>query len=117
MSTTLRPSSNQNMFKVTANGNLCGVFTDRYKSGVMVVSVLLAACTIRTTIKSHDVVIATTSESDLQAALTNVVQPIQAAAALEARVAVVPSYWYSEEAAIVCQVGEYCIKLDSTNGQ
>jgi len=117
MSTTLRPSSNPNTFKVTANGNLCGIFTDRCKSGVVAVSVLLAACTIRTTIKSHDVVIASTTETDLQAALTNVVQPIQAAAALESRVPSVPSYWYSEDAAIICQVGDYCIKLDSTTAQ
>jgi hypothetical protein len=113
MSTTLRPPANRTTFKVIANGNLCGVFTDRYKSGVIAISVLLSACTIKTTIKSHDEILATTTETDLQAALTNVVQPIQAEAALEARVPMVRSYWYNEDESIVCQVGDYCITLDS----
>jgi len=54
-----------------------------------------------------------THESDLQAALAHVVRPLQYDAALESRVPSVPSYWYSEGAAIVCQVGEYCVKLET----
>ena len=115
MSTTLIPISNRKSSPVTANGNLCGIFTEKRTSGVMAIGIvsILAACSIHSTVKMGDAVIAETTESDLQAALTNVVQPFQTAAALESRVTYVPSYWYNEDAAIVCQVGEYCIKLES----
>lgn len=67
---------------------------------------------IRSTVKIHGTIIAETTEADLQSALTNVIQPIQTAVAFETGSDYAPSNWYSEESGIVCQVGEYCIKLE-----
>ena len=117
MSNTMIPKPIHKSSHVTANGNLCGIYYPRFTSQAIcgaVVAAALAACSVKTTVKMGDNVISESTESDLQAALTNVVQPLQTAAALESRVAQVPSYWYNDNAAIVCQVGDYCIKIDST---
>lgn len=99
------------------DGSLCGIYMTKFKARIVrevLFAATLSACSVHTTVKMGDNVIAETTETDLQAVIDNVIQPLQRAAALESKVAFAPSYWYNENAAIVCQVGDYCIKIDST---
>jgi len=115
MANTLRPSIHKSPSPVTAHGDLFGILTNRSTSGVVSIGIAaaLATCGIVATVIVSGQSISVTHESDLQAALTHVVRPLQYDAALESRVPSVPSYWYSDDAAIVCQVGDYCIKLET----
>jgi hypothetical protein len=134
MSNTLRPpsfqASNENKLQniqvdyrvssviIDDDGKLCGIYMKKFKSPIVreiLFAAALSACSVHTVAKIRNEVIAETTETDLQAALTNVVQPLQGAAAIESKVESVPSYWYNEDAAIVCQVGEYCIKITVKN--
>lgn len=99
------------------DGKLCGIYMKKFKSQTVrevLFAAVLSACSVHTTVTMGNNVIAETTETDLQAALTNVIQPLQGAAAIESKVESVSSYWYNEDAAIVCQVGDYCIRIDST---
>jgi len=133
MSNTLRPpsfrASNENKLQniqvdysvsqvIIDDGKLCGIYMKKFKDEIVrgvLFAAALSACSVHTVAKIGNEVIAETVETDLQAALTNVVQPLQGAAAIESKVEFVPSYWYNEDAAIVCQVGEYCIKIAVKN--
>lgn len=133
MSNTLRPpsfrASNENKLQniqvdysvsqvIIDDGELCGIYMKKFKDEIVrgvLFAAALSACSVHTVAKIGNEVIAETIETDLQAALTNVVQPLQGAAAIESKVEFVPSYWYNEDAAIVCQVGEYCIKIAVKN--
>jgi len=133
MSNTLRPpsfrASNENKLQniqvdysvsqvIIDDGELCGIYMKKFKDEIVrgvLFAAALSACSVHTVAKIGNEVITETVETDLQAALTNVVQPLQGAAAIESKVEFVPSYWYNEDAAIVCQVGEYCIKIAVKN--
>lgn len=100
------------------DGGLCGIYMTKFKTQIVrevLFAAALSACSVHTTVKMGDNLIAETTETDLQAAIDNVIQPLQGAAALESKVAFAPSYWYNEDAAIVCQVGDYCIKIAVKN--
>jgi hypothetical protein len=112
-SSTLRPTS----MIFEHNGNLCGVFSNLREQYALALGIatVVSACAFKTTVLSGGVEQISTVENDLQAVLTNVVKPIQESAEIEAQVPMVPSYWYHENAALVCEVGTYCIHIEQVS--
>jgi len=88
-----------------------GIFTNRKEFSAMVTKVgiaaLMSACSYHSTVTSNGVELASTAQPDLQSTFDNVVAPI-------AQVTQAPAYWHNEDAAIVCEVGAYCVRIERT---